>query len=304
LRDSLFGRLLAGLLIVSLVPAVTLSVLLVREASNSLEDQAQLALERSATATAARIDDWVAERRSDLRELAQRLRHEEVPGPDARDLLVQSLREGNGWLGLVVLDPAGARTEAAGGEIARVEDQDFFEEASAGRSSMGEIEVVDDLRVWHAAEPVRASSGQVEMILAGQLDAEHLDGFAEAVRSGDSGEVLVQDDRARVVARAAPGEASSSDTDGADPAAVRALDGRTGAHEYTDARGTDVIGGYAPISELGWAAVVKQSQDEAYAEVDDERNLAIWLLIVVAAVAVGLAVLFARRAPTSLARLV
>lgn len=65
--------------------------------------------------------------------------------------------------------------------------------------------------------------------------------------------------------------------------------------DYVDATGTALIGAIVPLTELGWAALVEQEQDVAYASVVATWRTAAWVAVGAASLALLVALLFGRR---------
>ncbi|MBV8949348.1 MAG: hypothetical protein JOZ99_00615 [Actinobacteria bacterium] len=79
-----------------------------------------------------------------------------------------------------------------------------------------------------------------------------------------------------------------------------ALAGRTGTASLTDQRGRSALGGYDTANEVGWAVIVSRPRSVALAAVGSQRASALWLILAGIAVAVVLAIWFARRESTNL----
>lgn len=68
-----------------------------------------------------------------------------------------------------------------------------------------------------------------------------------------------------------------------------------GSKEYRHPlTGKDIVGAYAPVKSLGWAAVIQQDKDEAYISVYKMRNQAALLIFIALLAAMGFAVFTAK----------
>jgi len=69
------------------------------------------------------------------------------------------------------------------------------------------------------------------------------------------------------------------------------LSGKTfGSKEFTDERGVEMVGAYAPVKRLGWGMIVQQSKDDAYiSAIKMKQNAILWIIVsIFGAAVVGL----------------
>ncbi len=59
------------------------------------------------------------------------------------------------------------------------------------------------------------------------------------------------------------------------------LSGKTfGSKEFTDERGMEMVGAYAPVKRLGWGMIVQQSKDDAYiSAIKMKQNAILWIIV-------------------------
>ena len=74
-----------------------------------------------------------------------------------------------------------------------------------------------------------------------------------------------------------------------------AVRGETGVVEFVSSLGKESLGGFAPAPVPGWAVDVRQDTAEAFAPIDDQRNLAILIALVGSLLVGAFAVWFANR---------
>ncbi len=303
-RGSFLGRfstrLVAGLLLAFLPLTAVLSVLLVRNASDSLDDAIRAGLRNSATSVAARVDVRFRERRADLRTLARLLRQRPVTERGAL------LRQERGVFETVQLVDTRGRVLAASdrsGSLADAGAEWFGAAVRGGESIAPPTEAGGTLRSV-IAQPVLDPGGRQVGVLLGDLDETGFAGFTTAFRLGRTGEAVIRDATGRLIWRTGLGPASSpramtarhplrdQSTRGAPGLALR---GETGVVEFVSSLGKESLGGFAPARVPGWAVDVRQDTSEAFAPVREQRNLAI-LVALLGSGLVGLAsLLFARR---------
>lgn len=59
------------------------------------------------------------------------------------------------------------------------------------------------------------------------------------------------------------------------------LSGKTlGSKEFTDERGVEMVGAYAPVKRLGWGMIVQQAKDDAYISATKmKQNAILWIIV-------------------------
>jgi methyl-accepting chemotaxis protein len=293
-------RLVLGLLLAVLPLTAVLSILLVRNASDSLDEAIRAGLRNSATTLAERVDVRFGERRADLRAIARALR--QVPA-ERREFVLRTERGSFEALQLV---------DARGRVLVGTDDAPAFADPGAewfgaalrgGESGADPVQAGGTLRTV-LAQPVVGADGDQLGVLLGDLDETGFAAFVTGFRLGDTGEAVIRDRTGRLIWRTGlervqtPADMAAREplrdrtTEGAPG---RALRGESGVVEFTSSLGKESLGGYAPARTPGWAIDVRQDTQEAFEPVDDQRNLAL-LVGLVGAVLVGVgAVLFANR---------
>src|SRR3954454_14430085 len=108
LRGQFGFRLLIGILAVFLPIKILLAVLLVRDASSSLTDNAQRTLSTAARTTGDRVEVWVADRRADMKVVASALTGNPLRGPGVAAYL-QDLDKAYGSYDSIQVDSLGGQ---------------------------------------------------------------------------------------------------------------------------------------------------------------------------------------------------
>ncbi len=282
------NRLVLGLLAASVPVLVLLVVVLTEQAGGVLRGQTQALLAQRAEAAATKVDNWVAERQTDLAfgsgalgPLVGRL-DEPRQRRTAETILSSILRSVDAYDVVQLVDTTGRTLLTTDPELAMSPaGQDWFERAAAGTASVSPLlRERDELR-WVVAEPVRDSAGAIAAVILGDLRVEALaDLVGEPV--GRDAEVVVANADRLLVFSTLMGAASDGATlleEGSlsqevDTAGARAaLAGESGSGRYPDYRGVDVLAGWAPVRAMNWAVITKLSAAEALAPVRKERAL-------------------------------
>jgi methyl-accepting chemotaxis protein len=291
--QRLSTRLVLGVVAAFLPLAAVLGIALVSKAASALEDQAEAGLAVAARTTAGRVATELEARRTNLRLLAADVGQ----GLTVEDAIAtrEALYEG-----LQVLDATGRVVAGAGAPLLPGGDE-ALQRAVGGSTGLAAPEVRDGTLRTILTQPIEGRRG---LALVADLDETPIVAFLRETQLGATGEADIRLPGGALLWSTTLGNATQPRQmaslgalgERALPEASRlALGGGSGAARYTDARGREVIGGYAPVPDLGWAVVVKQSQDEAFAAVDDQRSLALVIGVVGIALAVLFALLFALR---------
>jgi hypothetical protein len=306
------GRMIAGLLLVSVPVILLLVVALVGIANGSIDSAVRRANIERAAGAASRVDVWLAERELDMDSLAGLI---ETSDPDDVELASDLRRRqalGEDFSVLQVLDADGELVAASARTRALDPgDHAWFGEAAAGRSVTSTIYRDGDEIRMVIARPLGGTDDEPDRVLAANVRVEQISELIGAADFQDSAEILVANARARLIYSTDSGIPESSSQlllDGAlttqvDTGIVRlALEGE-GAGRFVDYKGEDVFGGYAPIGDTGLIVQAKANASEALAPVTRLVQTGILVGLLGVLVLIGFAAIFARRESGFLRRL-
>lgn len=303
-------RLLVGLLVVTVPLTAAIVVLLTVKAQTALTGATQQLLEQRALRAAESIGTYLDDRQDDLAVLAAS--PPVVVG--AGGVVSAEASAGARLLDLVQVTGAYQRVEIVDVRGAVVATSDptpatgvrrdpVVNAAIAGTAEIGQVRVSGEGLAWLAAAPLR-----VDGILRGAVVADlAVSGLGDAIGEtglGSTGQINVVNSESQLVYSSAlrgvedPTQLRAQGVLGSEqptPARQAALAGRSGALLYVDDRRMDVFGGFTPFTRLDWGVVAKQSQSEALAPIDAQRQLRILLVLASAGALVVFALLFARR---------
>ncbi|MGQ0844751.1 MAG: methyl-accepting chemotaxis protein [Sporichthyaceae bacterium] len=306
------NRLIVGVLAVAVPLSSLLVLVLTQQASAELEEQTEGRLSRRAAAIAQEVDGFVRERGGDVRALAKLAAF--LPPADREATLDEIVRESESFANAVLYAPDGAVLAAAEPTtVPQAAGADWFRQAVAGNSvDSGVFLEAGELR-WIYAAAVRERDGRVSAVVAVDVSVSRLDAVIGDLRLGRSGEVILVDKEYRLVFSSALTR-RQSDADlaaegiGSTKAATEApsagLRGENGSVRYTDYRGREVFGGYAPVTRQGWAVVAKEDRSEALAAVSEQRRHGVALILLGIGAFAIFAAFFARRESSHMRRLV
>ena len=300
----LFPRLLATFLAAFVPFAILLAVLLSRETNEGITEGARRAVLTGAGSLGSRVDFYLVNRRRDLEQLAVEVA-DDLGRPDQLGVAIDSLDSVRRAYDVVqVIRPDGAALHSSRPAPSLGTAQpDWFRAALAGEAAIGHPRQARDGIELVLAAPVRRG-GRVVAVAAADLDVTSMHQFATEARLGRSGISLVVDAERRELVSSEWEAGSERDLLAAGalrnrvetPGARRGTTGDAGTVDQVRVQGREFLTGHAPVEALGGAALVRQDREEAFAAIDDQRRLALLLVLLGTGVAAGLAYLFARQA--------
>jgi len=301
-------RLLVGLLVVWVPITVLVVGILTGLAARALSRAQEELLSARADATATNVEQWVQEREDNVVRLAGVVgaQFDDVEAVEAT--LRRTAQARDIFDVLFVVDSRGvvlASTDDALGFDPTGEE--WFGRALVGQTVVSPLYREGDELRWVVASPVRRDGAIVGVTLA-DLRVEAIGALVADLGSetAETAEIsLVGPDRLLIYSTRF-GARSDGQTllgQGAlDPqtpivtsGSLAALDGRSGAARYRNARGVDVFGGYAPVETLGWAVVAQEDVRTALADVRRQVILGVLATLAGVGALAGAASLFARR---------
>ena len=302
--NRLFPRLLATFLAAFVPFAILLAVLLSREASEGITQEARRAALTGAGSLASRVDFFLLNRRRDVEQLAVEVA-DDLRRPAEMGVAVDSLdRVRRAYDVVQILSPDGETIHSSrpGPSLADAQP-DWFRTALGGDATIASPEQAGDGIELVLAAPV-LRGGRVVAVAAADLDVATMHEFVTTARLGRSGVSLIVDADRRVLVSSEWDAESERDLlaggairDRADtPGARLGTAGRTGTDDRLRVEGREFLTGHAPVEALRGAALVRQDRAEAFEAIGDQRRLAILVVLIGTAVAAALAFLFARQA--------
>jgi len=298
-------RLILGVLIVSVPMAIAAIVVVTRSASQGLEESVRTLLSSRAIAVSDNVAGWVDERQGDLSEVARSVTPVLDEGRELRGVLEAANDAQPDVYDVLFVTRLNGAVLATTEESLDFdpEEQDWFELAADGTPTISPISRDGEEFRWVVAAPI-VEDGAVVAVALGDLRVEAL---AQAIGNSagrTSGEIIL----------AGPGRLLIYSTDfGPDVtdetlleggaldvrvdtlATNAALRGETGAARFLDHRGTDVLGGYAPVDGLDWAVTTELAASEALVPVTNQVRWGIAAGVLTALVLALAAALLARR---------
>jgi methyl-accepting chemotaxis protein len=277
-------RIVAGVMLVSIPTSILLGFVMSSWSSQTSIDQAKARTEASAESAAVRINDWVAERKAELRTVAQST-SDDINQSSLNKQIVDSASSHPYFETIQILDRNQnviAATQPGINLKAKPWGATFASSLSV--ESMGSMQAVAGGLDWIMTAPIVGSDGKSLGVVVGDLseavlgrllnpygldtqtqkdqeihliNAQHL-----LIYSSDWG--VIQDE-AKVLemgALRAKAEGAIYET---------ATNVGPGAAEIVDYRGRNVLAGYEPIPALSWVVIASTDTATALAPVHDQE---------------------------------
>ena len=143
--------------------------------------------------------------------------------------------------------------------------------------------------------PVRAgpSPAKSAMVLAAEVRLSQLQEDVASTRVGPGGDAFVVDARGRFVAARDPTRLLSMADLPSEARAALSGGQMSGTSDYTDGRGRELLGAYAPARALGWTVFVEEPKADALAPATRMRHATIGIAAVTMLAAIIAGMLFA-----------
>ena len=311
MTNRLFPRLLATFLLAFVPFAVLLAYALTDRSTEGIRDVVRTSVTGNAEGLAARADFFLQNRLRDVQYAAAVIAASD--SEPQRRTAVELLDRVRGVYDRVDLLDRGGEAVAGSrpGAATSAAGEDWFTAALAGRPGIGTPVRTADGIVMVLAAPV-TSRGRVTGVVAADLDLTSLYPLVRDATIGENGDALLVLAGGQLLVEAARGAPNSErvllergslrsvvDT----TAARRALSGQEGSVDGVEVGARTYVSGFAPVPLTGWAALVRADRDMAYEPVDDQKALALLLVLLGTVVAGILAFLFARQAARPVSRI-
>ena len=289
LPRGLAVRLVAAMLVVSLPLLIILALLLTDGASSSLATSAELKGGSVSRAVTLRLEDWLLERRDNLKVIAGTAAVHPVGSAEAAEVLarVDVAYADFSWIEITDLSGKVLSNSRAGAGF-DPSGETWFRTAVSGQRVLTSPAKQGDHIEWFIAEPVRDVGGAVKSVVVARLDPIVLVDLLIPELDEGSEIVAIDSEHRLVFDSDEMGEATSdtelleagSLTTKVENSATRqaARTGDFGSTRFTDHEGNDVIGGYDVLDGLKWVVIAQDDAATVLAPVTALRQRAILIV--------------------------
>jgi methyl-accepting chemotaxis protein len=302
LYQSLFSRILAAFLVVSVPAVIVLGIVLSSRESAALTDDATVASVNVCRAATFTLETWIRTRNADLTSFAALLGGTNLSDPRLSPKIATVIRpEPFDTYDLAeVTDPNG-RVIASSSQQLQVDVSNApWLDAARNGYVLTSPRAQGTRVLWLAAAPIRGNDGRLQGLvvvnvklvelsdLVQELEIEHRSTSTLQLVNGDH-VLLYSSTWGQVDGASSMLAQGSLRTRIETPPVALALSGKTGGTRYTDSSGTDLLAGYDTVVPVGWAMVVQQGAGAALQPVDVQNRVAfvVALAAILAALLVG-----------------
>ncbi|OOM77468.1 methyl-accepting chemotaxis protein [Clostridium sp. BL-8] len=300
----MFKNLKLGTRIISLLASlIILSVLIIGVVSTNsqvatVNDNLTYTTKELSTSLSQKIDAFLSEHVSVLEGLACTNDLRSYNPENQRALLEEVNKKYSDFALIYVTDATGLQTARSDGknQFDNNSDRDYFQAAASQKKT-----VISDVLISKTtgkpavviAVPIFNAEKQFEGILGATLDLNSLEEMRNKVILGKTGYAFITDTQGQILAHP-DGKMVEERTNVSDVDIVKkALTGESGAEEY-EYQGEKVFGSYTKVTTTGWAVVVRQSRDEAFASINSIRIKMIIIGVVILAIVIVIGVILSK----------
>jgi methyl-accepting chemotaxis protein len=295
-------RLVAAMLVVSLPLMIVLALELTKGASSSLTESAQLKGGSVSRGAALRLEDWLSERQDNLSVIAGSAA-DHLATPDTTAELAKFDKTYDDFSLIEVTDLTGRvlTTSGAGGGL-DVSEQDWLHSAATGHRVLTTPVRQGGHVQWLVAQPVRGRDGRMQAVVVAELNPTlladllnpELDKGTEMVAVDANNQLVYRSSMGKLAddkALLAAGALTTTIVNHATRESDRTH--QPGVTRFTDKSGTEMIGGFDQVDELGWILIGQERASLMLAPVTVLRHRAFLIVglggLLAAAISVGLA---------------
>jgi len=143
------------------------------------------------------------------------------------------------------------------------------------------------------AIPIFSEQGEFKGIVGGTLDLAIIEEMRSKIKMGETGYAYITDSKGQVLAH--PDEKMTAERTNVLEVSVvkKALNGEAGAEIY-EYNGQKTFGSYTRVSNTGWAVVVRQGYDDAFASVSKAQVKAIGIALSILAISIIIGIIVSR----------
>ncbi len=296
---SLRVQLVLRYVLIVIALTVAIGVLAYMFGSNMIETRIMRDQKALAALMAKNVETQLSSRLTEMRVWSAIDSVQNMDGPGSQPFVETALKESGVYEGVFVIDPKGICIAEGSGNIGMdLGDRPYFQQALKGEQNISDVvvsKISGDLTMVFAA-PIK-KEGQIVGVMAGSGPLTGLQTMMKEVQSGKTDEAyLLNTDGFLLSASRYTDELKSSgvikerselELKDTSHAAEQVLIGNSGVEKYVDYRGEPVIGAYVPVKVANrqFGVIVKIDQSEAFAEINQLRNILVLVGVVAALLA-------------------
>ncbi len=284
---SLRVQLVLRYVLIVVVLTVAIGVLAYWFGSNMIEMRIMRDQKALAALMAKNVETQLSSRLTEMRIWSAIDSVQNMDGPGSQPFVETALKESGVYEGVFVIGPDGKCIAEGSGKIGMdLSDRPYFQQAFKGEENISDVvvsKISGDLTMVYVA-PIK-KEGQIVGVMGASGPLVLLQAMMKDAQNGKTDEAfLLNKDGLLLTASRYTDELKSSgvikerselELKDTSQAAQEVLAGKTGVLKYVDYRGEPVIGAYVPVKVANrqFGVIVKIDQSEAFAEINQLRNI-------------------------------
>ncbi|WP_040294041.1 methyl-accepting chemotaxis protein [Acetonema longum] len=254
-------------ILITAVPLLATTLITSWFSHSSLRDETFEANHRTAIALAGEVDQMLDAKIKLLLIMSQNPAIQSMDPAQQLPVLRNVANQYADMTSLIVADSRGVQTVRTVGQLAKIDDRDYFREIVSGANF-----VISDvvkakgtgLMSIILAVPLRDSSNSLKGVLLGVVDLNYLSNRIGQTKIGETGYAFLVDRQGKALAHPDAALVEKQEDLTALEAVSRAIKGQIGVVSY-QWQGEEKLAGYSFVPMSRWGLVVQQSMKEAMA---------------------------------------
>jgi methyl-accepting chemotaxis protein len=296
---GLTAKVVALMLIISLVPLVSFWVIQFKQVNEKLRGDINNLMAATGNGMAGQVEEWI-DKNVRVLEAAARLPDIASMEQKRQEPVLKAIQQAYPWMYLVfTVNQSGMNVARSDQEpLKDYSDRQYYKDVISGKETSWEtlIGKTSHLPALILAVPIK-SEGKVIGVLANAMTVQDISQKVATWRQGTSGFAFLVDDKGKVIAHHIEEYYLKQKNLSQHPLVAAFMGGRNGSLSFSGENGTPCVG-YVCGTKYRWALAVQQEEPEALSSLWRMRQFAYLLL----AVTVGLVLIVAWFLARSLVR--
>jgi len=262
-----------------------------------INKQLDYTTQQYATSLTLKIDDFLKSKQTFLEALASTADFKNMDLAKQKEVITATKASYGEFALMFVADAKGMQIcKSDDSDLSDISERDYYKKIMESQSTVFSDVLISKTTGKPAiviATPIKDASGTFVGLLGATLDLSKIEEFRKEVVLGETGYAFITDSKGIVLAHSDQTMVDEQKDISDMEITQKALSGEKGSLAYTYDN-EHVFGAYASVPTTGWAVVVRQSFDEAFAEVDNAIYSVLIVAIVILIFATIVSMIFSR----------
>jgi methyl-accepting chemotaxis protein len=289
-RHSLQARLLAIILLISIVPLIGIQIISITNSSKSLENEIKKNLTGLANYQSSTITSWADSRMDNVRTLSLVSEIQNFDEVKGKEILYNCRDTWGNFESLMIASPDGVTKINTDGKTIDLKERLYFKEALSGKDFISDPVISKGTGnvIIVFATPIKAS-GKIVGVAAGMVPVRYIGEMLNSLELGKKSDVFLIDSKGLLVTppRFEETLVKNEGIEG-NPvlqytvktfASQQVQAGKSGQSVYTNFAGEQVLGAYTWMPALRLGMIIEENRSEALTPVNQLVNLVILIAI-------------------------